>query len=149
MRAVVLSLVFVSAAQGATFGAYADPNACVQQDWSRIVPFALPEAEPNMPYGSILGPVPGDPNVWEVPAGPWKRDWARACDPEGDPVSVQFLGGSGPAAPQVDAQAQRWTFAAEVLDGINLWRFEASDGRASRIVTIVAWGRKDAPPVLE
>jgi len=94
MKAIVLSLVFVGLAQGTTFGVYTDPNACVQQDWSRIVPFTLPGAEPSRPYGAILGPVPGDPNVWEVPAGPFKREWALACDPEGDEVTIRYVGGT-------------------------------------------------------
>jgi hypothetical protein len=149
MRIIVLSLVFVGLAQGTTFGVYMDPNACVQQDWSRIVPFTLPEAEPNRPYGAILGPVPGDPNVWEVPAGPFKREWALACDPEGDEFTVRYVGGTSVAEVQLDRSAGRWSFAAVVLEKQNLWRFEADDGRARRIVTIVAWGRKNEAPVLQ
>jgi hypothetical protein len=148
MRVILLSLMLGGLAQGRTLVLVADPNACVQQDWSRMVPFTLPEADPNRPYGAILGPMPGDPNAWEVPTGPFKRECARACDPEADEFTVRYLGGTSTAEVQLDRSAGRWSFAAEVVEHQNVWQFEADDGRAQRIVTIVAWGRKNEPPVL-
>lgn len=149
---VVLVVVGMSSAKATVFSAVAEPNACVQADWSRLVPatFGLPDADPNVPYGSILGPVPGEGTSWEIPAGPWKRDWARCCDPEGDGVTVACVGGTSAAEVVVDAERELWTFSAVVIEGLNLWRFEAKDDKgAARIVTVLAWGRPNTAPGLE
>lgn len=149
---VVLVVVGMGSAQATVFAAVAEPNACVQADWSRLVPetFGLPEPDPNVPYGSILGPVPGDGTSWELAAGAWKRDWGRYCDPEGDGVTVACVGGTSAAEVVLDAERELWTFSAVVIEGLNLWRFEAKDDKgAARIVTVVAWGRRNEPPVLE
>lgn len=149
---VVLVLVGMGSVQATVFAAVAEPNACVQVDWSRLVPasFGLPAAEPNQPYGSILPWTPGDANGWEVSAGSLKREWARCCDPQGDGVTVACLGGTSAAEVVVDAERELWTFSAVVVEGLNLWRFEARDDKgAARIVTVVAWGLRNEPPVLE
>ena len=145
-------LVVGGSVKATVFSAVAEPNACVQGDWSRMVPatFGVPEPDPNSPYGSILGPVPGEGVSWELPVGPWKRNWGRCCDPEGDGVTVACVGGTSAAEVVLDAERELWAFAAEVVEGLNLWRFEAKDDRgAARIATVVAWGRRNEPPVLE
>lgn len=147
----VLALVFVAVCFGRPFYILAaEPNDCIQSDYSRVVPFPIPAADVNEPYGSILGPVSGDPNAWEVPAGAWKRDWSRCCDPQNDAIYIAALGGTSAAEVQIDGDAGKWSFAAVVVEGLNLWRFEARDDKgASRIVTVVVWGRKNEPPVLQ
>lgn len=145
-------LVFVGSVKATVFSAVADPNACVQADYSRVVPasFSLPQAEPNQPYGSILSWTPGDSNGWEVSAGSLKREWARCCDPEGDAIGIRCLGGTSAAEVQIDGSAGAWSFASVVAEGLNLWRFEAADDKGhARIVTIIAWGLVNTAPVLE
>lgn len=148
----LLLLAFVGLAMGRPLVLLAaDPNACgPQQDYRRSMPMVdrLP-ADPNLATGAVLGPVPGDPNTWDIAAGPYKRDYARACDPEGDEFSIRYLGGTSPAEPQLDRDTGRWTFAAIAVVGLNAWQFEASDGRATRRVWVMAWGLADEPPVLE
>ena len=67
----------------------------------------------------------------------------------GDDFTVRSLSGTSSAEVQLDRSAGLWSFAAVVLEERNLWQFEADDGRACRIVTIVVWGRKNEPPVLQ
>ena len=71
----------------------ADPN-CVPVAYS---PSLLPEAiDPNCIVGSLLAPIPGDPNTWTLPSGRWNRPLAKACDPEGDPFTIEYAGGTLP-----------------------------------------------------
>jgi len=155
LRFNVLLLVFVGVCFGRPLVVMAaDPNACgPQQDYRLAVPGALPvdpNADPNLAEGVVLGPVPGDPNAWDLAAGQWKRPWARICDPEGDTYRVEFLGGTSAAEVQVDPANGLWTFAAEAVVGLNAWCFRASDEHeASRIVWIVGFGLLNEPPVLE
>ncbi|RPH75723.1 MAG: hypothetical protein EHM80_15795 [Nitrospiraceae bacterium] len=146
---LLCSLVVVGLGRATVFMAVADPNACIQSDFTPMVPFSLPAPEPNEPWGAVLGPVSGDPNVWTVPAGAWKRDWALFCDAEGDLVTIAGLGGTSAVEVQIDASQGLWSFSAVVVEGPNLWRFDVRDDKgADRIVTVAVWGQKNAPPVL-
>lgn len=144
-------LVLVASAQATVFAVVSDPNACVQNDYARVISFPIPAPDVNEPYGAILGPVSGDPNAWEIPAGSsWKRDWSPFCDPEGGSVTIASLGGTSAAEVSIDTERSLWSFSAAVVEGVNLWRFEVKDEQgALRIVSIVAWGMKNEAPVLE
>lgn len=131
-----------------------DPN-CVQPIYDpNLVPFAI---EPNAIEGYLLPPVPGDPNTWRLPAGKWQRLAAKACDDEGDPFTIEYMGGTSPATVHHDPAAGTWAVAAEILVGPNLWRFRAVDDPGttaepeSATFTIVVEGqpRPNTPPVLE
>jgi len=148
---VLFALVFVTAVFGRPlYVIAAEPNDCIQGDYSiAMARHGIVVPDPNVIVGPVLGPVSGDPNAWEVPAGQWKRDWARYCDPQGDDVVIACVGGTNSAEVQIDKQASRWSFAAVVLEGLNCWQFEASDGKDKRVVTVVVWGLKNEPPVLQ
>jgi len=149
-HASTLLLLAATAALATPFGVYADADACVQSDWRAICPVepnTLAAVDPNA-AAAVLPPVPGDPNGWELPAGPWKRLPAICCDPEGDDFAIEYIAGTSPAT--VVREPGRWSFAAVVLEGPNAWLFEATDSHgASRRVIVAAEGRRNDPPVLE
>lgn len=147
---VLMSLVFVGVCLGRPlYVLAADPNACIQSDYRNTMDFEIPYEDPNDSFGAILGPIPNDSNSWNVAEGAWKRDWAKYCDPEGDPIAIAYLGGTSPALISMDVASSKWSFSSIVVQGINVWRFETSDGKATRKVTIMAWGVKNESPVLQ
>lgn len=121
-------LVFVTAVFGRPlYLLAAEPNECMV--WSvdpNLVPY-IGQVDVNEVWGRLLPPGPDDVNDWELACGKYQRPPARACDPEGDPISISCLGGTSPATVYYDPNAGAWYFTAEVLPGVNLWRFAAMD----------------------
>lgn len=154
-RATILILLAAWAcAHGATLVTVADPNACYPTvyDPNRI-PFPV---EPNAIAGRLLPWVPGDPNGFYAPAGKAQRIRARACDPNDDPMAIEYVGGTSPAEPHYDPNTGTWAPTCEILIGLNVLWFLARDQpvRAAEPneaeYTIVVWGlpRPNTPPVL-
>lgn len=122
-----------------------DPNACVPRDYRQVVPAWV--GLPAEVEGRILPPIPGDPNIWEVPRGEFSRT-ARACDPDGDPFTVTFISGTSPATVSLNLQDGTWTLRATVGKGLNQWSLRADDGEDSQVFAVVCVGENLAP-VLE
>ena len=97
-------------------------GACPQQpDWTAqwLERFGQdPNAPPVSAFGgwAVLGPVSGDPNVWEVPCGPRRLAYTW-CDPEGMPCVGEVV-------------------AADLPCELTL----APDGRASLTIPRVTYG---------
>lgn len=144
-----------------SFGLFADPDACIQRDYRPNVPSWVRVDPAAVADGVILAPVPGDPNTWELPLGPWTRPEARACDPEADAFEVLFLGGTSQVEPAClledgsmsfyNPKTGKWSFTATVQNGPNLWSFltRSLDGRNEKVFRIVTVGGINQPPVLE
>lgn len=128
----------------------ADANDCVV--WRvdpNLVPYLADIVDVNEAWGHLLPPRPGDVNDWEIDCGKFQRLPARACDPEGDAFSIAFVAGTSPATVYQDRDAGTWWFTAEVLAGVNVWRFRATDAPlyadpATSVWWVTCWGAK--PP---
>lgn len=102
-----------------------DPN-CVPVAYS---PSLLPEAiDPNCIVGSLLPPIPGDPNTWQLPAGKWNRPAAKACDAEGDSFTIEYTGGTLTGVSILhDIPAGLWTCAVDLTPGVHALQFKVTD----------------------
>jgi hypothetical protein len=156
LLATLATLLFVGLAQATVFAAVAaEPNACIPLIYPQtLVPYPVPDA--NESWGHLLPPIPGDPNTWSRSAGKFQRPAAGACDPEGDAFGIEYLGGTSAATPTYDPAAGAWSFTAEVLVGLNVWRFRAVDSPANAepaesLWWVTCWGegRANTAPVLE
>jgi hypothetical protein len=123
--------------------------ACVQSDYRAVSPVEI--AEPNVAIGAVLGPVPGDPNVWTMPEGPFKPELAPVCDPDPNDrvVTVEYRGGSSAVNVDFDPGAQQWSFATRLPVGPCGYLFAAIDNRGGeRLVWVWIVGEANNPPVL-
>jgi len=106
----------------------AEPNDCVISSYDpNLVPYLTEIVDINDSWGRLLPPVPGDPNTWEIDCGKFQRAPAMACDPQEDSFSIAYVGGTTPATVYHDVNDGTWWFTAEVLAGVNVWRFSATD----------------------
>ena len=130
-----------------------DGNACVQANYQNACPYDL---DPNLvALGSILGPVPLDPNTWTILFGKFNRE-ILTCDPDGDPVDVELIATNcGGSAIQHDPNAGTWTLTCEALPGLRWWHIRGTDrgdyiDPLTRDVVIVAMveNRLNHKPVL-
>jgi len=141
-RTTFILIVFcmIETATGGTIVLLNDPNACIQEDYTRV---CTVEVDPNAIVGPILPPVPGDPNTWSVPAGKYNRV-GTVCDPDGDVVTVSVVSATVPAT--VTMQGDTYTLTADLLAGVNLFTLQAKDSHgATREATIVLWAENRAP----
>lgn len=146
---VVLMGAVVSTAAARTLYAVAEPNACVQADYRAVCPVTWPD--PNAADGVVLGPVPGDPNIWERPAGPYKRAPALVCDPDpNDGVErIECRVGSSPVKIDFTPGAATWSFSTLVPAGNAGYQFAVYDRRGGvRLVWILLRGVPNAEPVV-
>jgi len=92
-------LVFAAAVLGRPMYLLADQACPAQPDFTRAF-LDRHGGDPNAPGLfdglPVLGPVAGDPNVWEVPCGVQTFAY-RWCDPEGMPVRGEVVAADLPA----------------------------------------------------
>jgi hypothetical protein len=118
----------------------AEPNDCLVWSCDRnLVPYLAEIGDVNESWGRLLPPTPGDVNDWQIDCGKFQRGAARACDPESDSFSIAYLGGTSPATVYHDPNAGTWWFTAEVLKGVNVWRFSATDAPLYAEPATSAW----------
>jgi len=125
-----------------------DPNVCEQLDWRSVCPIDVVDV--NDPNLVVLGPVPGDPSTWSVPAGWFRRLPASACDPdEGDRVTkIEVVSWSTVIEPKIlfDPNAATWSIEALIAGGPNAIQVRAHDSNGgTRDVAIVIEGINHNP----
>ena len=100
------------------------------------------DIDPNAIEGVLLGPIPGDPNVWTVQAGKFQRT-ALACHPNGYPIDVNLVSSTADDAQvSYDLASGTWTLVAELPPGLHVFVVKAVDSplygeSKERWVTIV------------
>lgn len=119
------------------FAAAMDPNECVQPVWIGPVPF---EHDPNEIVGLLI-------DCHQVTAGKFNRT-AEACDPDGDPFTIEVLSGPPGVGVTHDVAAGTWTLAGELAPGVHAIVVRALDAPlyGEPIATVVTILIEATPP---
>lgn len=152
---MLMTLLFVGLAPGWQVYLLAE-DACPEQPDYRTqarrqqVLTVANESDPNLSRGAVVSPYPDDPNRWAVQEGPWKRDWTKSCDRQGDSYTIRLIEGTSPAEVQRDIEQGLWSFSAVVYPGLNSWCFETDDSRPNgkRYVWVLAMGIGNDAPII-
>lgn len=126
---------------------------CVQDDYRQRCPLDLSGLDPNYAGLPILGPVPRDTNVWEIPFGEFHRQMLP-CDPNGDPTVVTLVATNCEGSKLEYDDNTGWLLSADCLPGLRWWLFHVQDlpgpyrlemGRDVLMVAWVAYAHNDPP----
>lgn len=119
------------------FVAALDPNECVQPVWIGPVPF---DHDPNAIVGLLI-------DCHQVTAGKFNRT-AEACDPDGDPFTIEVLSGPPGVGVTHDVAAGTWTLAGELGPGVHAIVVRAIDAPlyGDPIATVVTILIEATPP---
>lgn len=122
-RYLTLIFLLLAGVAGATNTYVLAGEACTQANFRAQCPLAI---DPNFAQFAVIGPVPHDPNTWEIPVGTFNRT-LEICQDQGHPVDVAILDTNCDGSGMIqDPNSGAWKLTAEVLPGLRWWLIRAT-----------------------